>query len=246
MDWTLFCPNEAYDVETGKGLIDLWGEEFEALYTKLEAEGKGRKTVKAQQLWFRVLESQMETGTPYMLYKDHCNRKSSQQNLGTIRSSNLCTEIIEYTSPDEIAVCNLASIALPSFVRDEDRSYDFQALYEVTKVATRNLNKVIDRNYYPVEEARRSNMRNRPIGLGVQGLADAFLLMRLPFESEEAKTLNEDIFETIYFAACEASCELAEKLGKYETYEGSPASKGQLQFDLWGRKPKSGRWDWAR
>jgi len=243
--WTLFCPNEAYDVETGKGLIDLWGEEFEALYTKLEAEGKGRKTVKAQQLWFRVLEAQMETGTPYMLYKDHCNRKSNQQNLGTIRSSNLCTEIIEYTSPEEIAVCNLASIALPSFVRDEDRSYDFHALYEVTKVATKNLNKVIDRNHYPVEEARRSNMRNRPIGLGVQGLADTFLKMRLPFEGEAARRLNTDVFETLYFAACEASCELAERDGAYETYAGSPASQGRLQFDLWEVTPQSGRWDWA-
>jgi len=187
----------------------------------------------------------METGTPYMLYKDHCNRKSNQQNLGTIRSSNLCTEIIEYTSPEEIAVCNLASIALPSFVRDEDRSYDFQALYEVTKVATKNLNKVIDRNHYPVEEARRSNMRNRPIGLGVQGLADTFLKMRLPFEGEAARRLNTDVFETLYFAACEASCELAERDGAYETYAGSPASQGRLQFDLWEVTPQSGRWDWA-
>jgi len=201
--------------------------------------------VKAQQLWFRVLEAQMETGTPYMLYKDHCNRKSNQQNLGTIRSSNLCTEIIEYTSPEEVAVCNLASIALPSFVRDEDRSYDFEALYQVTKVATKNLNKVIDRNHYPVEEARRSNMRNRPIGLGVQGLADTFLKMRLPFESEAAKRLNTDIFEALYFAACEASCELAERDGAYETYAGSPASQGRLQFDLWEVTPQSGRWDWA-
>eukprot|EP00928_Gymnodinium_smaydae_P036862 TRINITY_DN256_c0_g4_i2.p1 TRINITY_DN256_c0_g4~~TRINITY_DN256_c0_g4_i2.p1 ORF type:complete len:416 (-),score=109.32 TRINITY_DN256_c0_g4_i2:216-1382(-) len=187
----------------------------------------------------------METGTPYMLYKDHANRKSNQQNLGTIHSSNLCTEIIEYTSKDEVAVCNLASIALPAFVQRSEQTYDFQKLYEVTKVATKNLNKVIDRNYYPVEEARRSNMRHRPIGLGVQGLADAFLMLRLPFESEGAKTLNEDVFETIYFAACEASCELAEIEGSYETYEGSPASKGQLQFDLWNRTPKSGRWDWA-
>jgi ribonucleoside-diphosphate reductase alpha subunit len=244
-DWTLFCPNEAFDSETGKGLIDVWGEEFDAMYTKMEAAGIGRKTVKAQQLWFRVLESQMETGTPYMLYKDHANRKSNQQNLGTIHSSNLCTEIIEYTSADEVAVCNLASIALPAFVKQGEKIYDFEKLYEVTKVATRNLNKVIDRNYYPVEEARRSNMRHRPIGLGVQGLADAFLMMRLPFESEAAKKLNEDIFETIYFAACEASCELAARDGAYETYAGSPASKGQLQFDLWGRTPKSGRWDWA-
>jgi len=244
-EWTLFCPNEAYDAESGKGLIDVWGEEFERMYTELEAAGKGRKTVKAQQLWFRILESQMETGTPYMLYKDHANRKSNQQNLGTIHSSNLCTEIIEYTSADEVAVCNLASIALPAFAKSDSEPYDFQGLYNVTKVATRNLNKVIDRNYYPVEEARRSNFRHRPIGLGVQGLADAFLIMRMPFESAAAKQLNEDIFETIYFAACESSCELAEQEGAYETYEGSPASKGQLQFDLWGKTPKSGRWDWA-
>jgi len=243
-DWTLFCPNETCDIETGKGLIDVWGDEFEEMYVKLEAAGKGRKTVKAQQLWFRVLESQMETGTPYMLYKDAANRKSNQQNLGTIHSSNLCTEILEYTSPDEVAVCNLASIALPSFAK-RDEPYDFDGLYKVTKVATRNLNKVIDRNYYPVEEARRSNMRHRPIGLGVQGLADAYMIMRLPFESDTARTLNQDIFETIYFAACEASCELAEQLGAYETFAGSPASKGQLQFDLWGHTPKSGRWDWA-
>eukprot|EP00931_Biecheleriopsis_adriatica_P100747 TRINITY_DN759_c0_g1_i11.p1 TRINITY_DN759_c0_g1~~TRINITY_DN759_c0_g1_i11.p1 ORF type:complete len:806 (+),score=212.03 TRINITY_DN759_c0_g1_i11:62-2479(+) len=243
-EWTLFCPNEAYDQESGKGLIDVWGEEFEKMYEHLEAEGKGRKAVKAQQLWFRILESQMETGTPYMLYKDHANRKSNQQNLGTIHSSNLCTEIIEYTSPDEVAVCNLASISLPAFASSTGEAYDFQRLYEVTKVVTKNLNKVIDRNYYPVEEARRSNMRHRPVGLGVQGLADAFLMMKLPFEGERARRLNEDIFETIYFAACEASCELAALEGPYETYEGSPASQGKLQFDLWGRKPKSGRWDW--
>merc|ERR1712084_27710 len=244
-EWTLFCPNEAYDEETGKGLMDVFGEDFEKMYLKLEAERKGMKTVKAQQLWFRVLESQMETGTPYMLYKDHANRKSNQQNLGTIHCSNLCTEIIEYTSPDEVAVCNLASIALPAFVKSAERTYDFQRLYEVTKVATKNLNKVIDRNYYPVPEARNSNMKHRPIGLGVQGLADAFLLLRLAFESEAAKTLNEDIFETIYFAACEASCELAARDGPYDTFEGSPASKGQLQFDFWGKTPKSGRWDWT-
>merc|ERR1712050_396598 len=187
----------------------------------------------------------METGTPYMLYKDHANRKSNQQNLGTIHCSNLCTEIMEYTSAEEIAVCNLASIALPAFVGQDGKDYDFEGLYNVTKVATRNLNKVIDRNYYPVEEARRSNMKHRPIGLGVQGLADAFMMLRLPFESEGAKRLNEDIFETIYFAACEASCDLAEHDGPYETFEGSPASKGQLLFYLWGRVPKSGRWDWA-
>merc|ERR1719375_2454180 len=244
-DWTLFCPNEAFDAETGKGLPDVWGEAFEAMYTRLEAEGKGRKTVKAQALWFRILEAQMETGTPYMLYKDHANRKSNQQNLGTIRCSNLCTEIIEYTSADEIAVCNLASLALPSFVCKSRSEYDFRALYEVTKVATRNLNKVIERNHYPAEEARKSNFRHRPIGLGVQGLADAFAMLRMPFESEEAKQLNKDIFETIYFAACEASCEIAERDGPYETYAGSPASQGRLQFDLWGVKPSSGRWDWA-
>jgi len=245
-EWTLFCPNEAFDVETNKGLMDVWGEDFDKMYTRLEKEGKGRKTVKAQQLWLRILESQMETGTPYMLYKDSANRKSNQQNLGTIHCSNLCTEIVEYSSPDEVAVCNLASVALSAFARGEGQPYDFDGLYNVTKVATRNLNKVIDRNYYPIEETCRSNMRHRPIGLGVQGLADAFMMMRLPFESEEAKRLNEDIFETMYFAACEASCELAERDGPYETYAGSPASRGQLQFDLWGRTPKSGRWDWAR
>jgi len=244
-DWTLFCPNQAYDAETNKGLMDVWGEDFEKMYTSFEAAGKGSKTVKAQQLWFRILESQMETGTPYMLYKDHANGKSNQQNLGTIHCSNLCTEIVEYTSPDEVAVCNLASIALPAFVRDEGEAYDFEELYRVTKVATKNLNKVIDRNYYPVEEAQRSNMKHRPIGLGVQGLADAFLMMHLPFESDAASRLNEDIFETLYFAACEASCELAERDGPYETFEGSPASKGMLQFDMWKVAPKSGRWNWA-
>merc|ERR1712060_639904 len=244
-EWTLFCPNEAYDEETGKGLMDVWGEEFERMYLRLESEKKGRKVVKAQQLWFRVLESQMETGTPYMLYKDHANRKSNQQNLGTIHCSNLCTEIMEYTSAEEVAVCNLASIALPAFVQEDGSSYDFKGLYDVVKVATKNLNKVIDRNYYPVEEARRSNMRHRPIGLGVQGLADAFMMMRLPFESEGAKNLNRDIFETIYFAACEASCDVATLEGPYETFAGSPASQGKLQFDMWNCTPQSGRWDWA-
>jgi len=244
-EWTLFCPNEAYDQATGKGLMDVWGEEFEALYTRLEAEKRGRKTVKAQQLWFRILESQMETGTPYMLYKDHANRKSNQQNLGTIHCSNLCTEIMEYTSADEVAVCNLASIALPSFVHADGKGYDFDGLYQVVKVVTRNLNKVIDRNYYPVEEARNSNLRHRPVGLGVQGMADAFMMMRLPFESAGARKLNTEIFETIYFAACESSCELAAVEGAYESFAGSPASKGQLQFDLWGRTSHSGRWDWA-
>merc|ERR1712008_103693 len=245
-DWTLFCPNEAFDDVSGKGLIDVWGKDFEQLYEQMESSGKGRKTVNAQQLWFRILESQMETGTPYMLYKDHANSKCNQQNLGTIHCSNLCTEIIEYTSADEVAVCNLASIALSAFAsRKEGVEFDFQGLYEVTKVATKNLNQVIDRNYYPIEETRRSNFRHRPIGLGVQGMADAFMMMRLPFESEPAKRLNEDIFETIYFAACEASCELAACDGPYESYAGSPASKGLLQFDLWNRKPKSGRWDWT-
>jgi len=243
-EWTLFCPNEAYDKETGKGLMDVWGDDFESMYLRLEAEKKGRKTVKAQQLWFRILESQMETGTPYMLYKDHANRKSNQQNLGTIHCSNLCTEIMEYTSSEEVAVCNLASISLPAFVKVDAQEYDFKALYEVTKVATRNLNKVIDRNYYPIEEARLSNMQHRPIGLGVQGLADAYMLLRLPFESEAATKLNIDIFETIYFAACEASCDLATLEGPYESFAGSPASKGLLQFDLWGKTQHSGRWDW--
>merc|ERR1719428_1619865 len=224
-DWTLFCPNEAYDQDTEKSLYEVWGAEFKEMYERLEKEGKGRQTVKAQQLWFKVLEAQMETGTPYMLYKDACNGKSNQQNLGTIRSSNLCTEIVEYTDPDEIAVCNLASLALPMFV-NTDKTYDHQRLYEVTKVATRNLNVVINRNFYPVEEARRSNMRHRPIGLGVQGLADTFMKMGLPYESDEARTLNTDIFETIYFAACEASMELAKIEGPYESYQGSPASKG--------------------
>merc|ERR1712136_690198 len=244
-EWTLFCPNETAEVDTGRGLIDFWGDEFDAKYTQLETEGKGRKTMKAQQLWFRILESQMETGTPYMLYKDHANRKSNQQNLGTICCSNLCAEIIEYTSADEVAVCNLASISLPAFVRLDDRSYDIEELRRVTSVATRNLNKVIDKSYYPVVEARNSNMRHRPVGLGVQGLADALMMLRMPFESEDARRLNEDIFETIYFAACEASCDLASALGPYATYKGSPASEGKLQFDLWNRTPKSGRWDWA-
>jgi ribonucleoside-diphosphate reductase alpha subunit len=245
-NWTLFCPNEAYDEETSRGLMDVYGEEFEDMYTRLERDCKGRKTVKAQSLWSRIMDAQMETGTPYMLYKDHANRKSNQQNLGTIHCSNLCTEIIEYTSPGEVAVCNLASIALPAFVKsDRVDDYDFKELYRVTKVVTMNLNKVIDRNFYPVEEARNSNMKHRPIGLGVQGLADAFMMMRLPFEGEVAKRLNEDVFETIYFAACEASCELAERDGPYETFTGSPASRGLLQFDLWEQTPKSGRWDWA-
>merc|ERR1719421_2286480 len=237
-DWHVFCPHEA------PGLQDTYGEEFEALYNKYVAEGKGRKTIKAQQLWFKVLESQMETGTPYMLYKDACNEKSNQKNLGTIRSSNLCTEIVEYTSKDEVAVCNLASLALPSFVKDGE--FDHEHLKEVTKVVTRNLNRVIDRNYYPLPEAKKSNMRHRPIGIGVQGFADAALKLRLPFESPGAKELNKHIFETIYFGAVEASMEIAKELGPYETYEGSPASKGELQFDLWNKSKDfhSARWDW--
>jgi ribonucleoside-diphosphate reductase alpha chain len=239
-NWSLFCPNEC------KGLQDLWGDAFEKLYTKYESEGKARRVVKAQNLWFSILESQMETGTPYMLYKDACNRKSNQQNLGTIRSSNLCTEIIEYTAPDEIAVCNLASIALPRFVRkdaDGKNFFDHQKLYDIAYHATKNLNRIIDRNFYPVEQARNSNMRHRPIGLGVQGLADAFCMMRYPFTSNEAKTLNRDIFETIYFAACSSSNALAKQDGPYQTFPGSPSSKGLFQFDLWGVKP-SARWDW--
>lgn len=237
--WSLFCPNEA------PGLADCYGEEFDKLYMKYEKEEKFRKQVKAQDLWFEILESQIETGTPYMLYKDAANKKSNQKNLGIIKSSNLCTEIIEYTSPDEIAVCNLASIALPKFITD-DGKFDYQKLYEVTYVATKNLNKVIDVNYYPVEEARNSNMRHRPIGLGVQGLADIFILLRMPFDSEEAKGLNIDIHETIYFAAMTASKDLAKVDGPYDTFKGSPVSKGIFQFDMWGVSPKSKRWDWEK
>lgn len=235
-DWTLMSPDEC------PGLFEAYGDEFEALYEKYEREGKGRKTIKAQDLWFEVLEAQIETGTPYMLYKDAANKKSNQKNLGTIRSSNLCTEIMEYTSKDEVAVCNLASIALSRFVIDG--KFDHQKLYEITKVVTRNLNKVIDVNYYPVPEARNSNMKHRPIGIGVQGLADAFLLLKLAFESEEAKKLNKEIFETIYFAAMETSMELAQEEGPYETFKGSPVSKGIFQFDMWGVTPDSNRWDW--
>jgi ribonucleoside-diphosphate reductase alpha chain len=216
------------------------------LYAKYEKEGRARRTVKAQELWFAVLEAQTETGTPYMLFKDHANSKSNQQNLGTIKSSNLCTEIIEYTAADEIAVCNLASIALPRYVKEENggKFFDHQKLYDVTYHVTKNLNKVIDINYYPVEEARNSNMRHRPIGLGVQGLADTFIHLRMPFESEEAAQLNKDIFETIYFAAMTASKDLARKDGPYQSFEGSPISRGIFQFDMWGVKPESGRWDW--
>jgi ribonucleoside-diphosphate reductase alpha chain len=235
-EWSLFCPNEA------PGLSDCWGEEFETLYTKYEAEGRARKTIKAQDLWFAIVESQIETGTPYMLYKDAANRKSNQQNLGTIKSSNLCTEIMEFTSPDEVAVCNLASIALPKFVINGQ--FDHQKLYEVTYEATKNLNRIIDNNYYPVEEAKNSNMRHRPIGLGVQGLADTFILLRLPFESDLAKMLNKNIFETIYFAAMTASKDLAITQGGYESYKNSPVSKGIFQFDMWGVTPTD-RWDWS-
>jgi ribonucleoside-diphosphate reductase alpha chain len=238
-DWSLFSPDEAQD------LHEKYGDDFEKLYAKYEKEGKARKTVKAQDLWFEILESQIETGNPYILYKDAANKKSNQKNLGTIKSSNLCTEIMEYTSPDEIAVCNLASIALNKFVKD-DLTYDHQKLYEITKVITKNLNKVIDVNYYPVEEARNSNMKHRPIGIGVQGLADAFILMRHSFDSKEAKKLNTEIFETIYFGAMEASMELSKKDGSYETYEGSPVSKGIFQFDMWGINPDSNRWDWTK
>lgn len=234
-DWSLFCPNEA------PGLADCYGEEFEALYTKYEDEGRARKTVKAQELWFKILESQVETGTPYVLFKDACNEKSNQKNLGTIKSSNLCTEIVEYTAPDEVAVCNLASIALPRFIRDGE--FDHDLLFEITYTATKNLNRIIDRNYYPVPEARNSNMRHRPIGLGIQGLADTFILLRYPFTSPEAKKLNKEIFETIYYAALTASKDLAKEDGHYETYPGSPISKGIFQFDMWNVKP-SDRWEW--
>jgi ribonucleoside-diphosphate reductase alpha chain len=234
-EWSLFCPNEA------PGLHESWGDNFEQLYEQYEREGRARKTIKAQELWFAILEAQIETGTPYLLYKDAANSKSNQQNLGTIKSSNLCTEIIEYTSPDEIAVCNLASLALPRFVINGQ--FDHDKLYEVTYQATKNLNKIIDYNYYPVEEARNSNLRHRPIGLGVQGLADVFIQLRLPFESDAAKTLNKEIFETIYFAGMTASKDLAKVEGPYETYAGSPVSKAQFQFDLWGVEP-SLRWDW--
>jgi|TARA_B100000768_G_scaffold181631_1_gene205482 ribonucleoside-diphosphate reductase alpha chain len=239
-DWTLMCPNEC------PGLYDCHGEDFDRLYLKYEKQGKGRKTIKARELWEKILESQIETGTPYMLYKDAANRKSNQKNLGTIRSSNLCTEIIEYTSSDEIAVCNLASIALPMFIKDN--SFDHENLFEVTKQVTKNLNRVIDRNYYPVIEAQNSNFRHRPIGLGVQGLADAFIKLRLPFTCEEAKQLNQEIFETLYFAAVTASVEEAKKDGTYETYDGSPISQGEFQHNLWGIKDKelSGRWDWGK
>lgn len=241
--WSLFCPHEC------PGLADTHSEEFEKLYEQYEREGKARKTIKAQDLWFAIMESQIETGTPYMLYKDHANSKSNQQNLGTIKSSNLCTEIIEYTAPDEVAVCNLASIALPKFVEqgaDGFMRFDHQKLYEITKVVTRNLNKIIDLNFYPVPEAEKSNKRHRPIGIGVQGLADAFCMMRMPFDSDEARQLNKDIFETIYYGSMEASMELAMQHGPYETWAGSPISQGVFQFDMWNVKPESKRWNWEK
>ena len=236
-EWTLMCPNEC------PGLSDAYGDEFEALYTKYEAAGKGRKTIKAQDIWFKILESQIETGTPYMVYKDAANLKSNQKNLGTIKSSNLCTEILEYTSPDETAVCNLGSIALPKFVNADAKTFDHDRLFEVTYQLTKNLNKVIDVNYYPVKEAENSNMRHRPIGIGVQGLADAFILMRFPFDSPDAKKLNAEIFETIYYASVTASKDLAKIEGPYSTFKGSPISEGTFQFDMWGVTP-SNRWEW--
>ncbi|WP_047548559.1 ribonucleoside-diphosphate reductase subunit alpha [Psychroserpens sp. Hel_I_66] len=239
-EWTLMCPNEC------PGLCDVHSEEFEALYTKYETEGKGRKSIKARELWEKILESQIETGTPYMLYKDAANRKSNQKNLGTIRSSNLCTEIMEYTSPDEVAVCNLASIALPMFIKNGE--FDHKELFRITKRVTKNLNRVIDRNYYPVKEAENSNFRHRPVGLGVQGLADTFIKLRLPFTSDEAKALNQDIFETLYYAAVTASMEEAKTDGPYESYEGSPISQGKFQHNLWNIQEDtlSGRWDWDK
>ena len=236
--WTLMCPHEC------PNLYNLHGEKFESLYLKYETEGKGRKTIRARELWEKILESQIETGTPYMLYKDSANRKSNQQNLGTIRSSNLCTEILEYTSEDEVAVCNLASIALPMFIKDNE--FDHKELFKITKRVTKNLNKVIDRNFYPVQEAKNSNLRHRPVGLGIQGLADTFIKLRLPFTSEAAKKLNQEIFETLYFAAVTASMELAKDEGPYSTYKGSPISKGEFQYNLWGLKDEdlSGRWNW--
>lgn len=234
-DWSLFCPNEA------PGLYDCWGEDFDKLYIRYENEGRARKIIKAQDLWFRILNAQIETGNPYLLYKDAANAKSNQQNLGTIRGSNLCTEIIEYTSPDEVAVCNLASIALPRYV--ENNTFRFDRLFEVVYHVTQNLNRIIDENYYPVPEARKSNLRHRPIGIGVQGLADVFILLRLPYESDEARILNINIFETIYYAALKASNELAKQQGPYETFHGSPLSKGLFQFDLWGVKPTD-RYNW--
>ena len=242
--WSLMCPNEC------PGLADCFGDEFKALYEKYEQSGMARETMPARTLWSAILTAQVETGTPYMLYKDHANRKSNQQNLGTIKCSNLCTEIMEYTAPDEVAVCNLASISLSKLVTPATDytgttgSFDFDKLVEVSKIITRNLNKIVNRNFYPIEEARRSNMRHRPIGIGVQGMADAFMMLKIPFDSPRAKELNRDIFEAIYFGACSASRDLAEELGHYESYPGSPASQGKLQFDLWNVQPTD-RFVWA-
>lgn len=238
-NWSLFCPDKA------PGLSDVYGDEFEALYAKYEEEGLANETVPAMEVWKAIIKSQTETGTPYMLYKDACNKKSNQKNLGTIKSSNLCTEIIEYTNKDETSVCNLASIALPKYVNKETKTFDYDKLHAVTKVVTKNLNRVIDRNYYPVETARNSNMKHRPIGLGVQGLADVFILCGLQFDCEESRLMNAHIFETIYHAALEASSELAEVDGSYESFIGSPASEGILQPDMWEGETKfSGRYDW--
>lgn len=242
-NWTLMDP------ATAPGLSEVYGEEFRALYTRYESEGRGVRTLPAQEVWFQIVQSQTETGTPYMLYKDACNEKSNQKNLGAIKCSNLCTEIVEYTAPDETAVCNLASLALPRFIKtlpNGQKEFDHQLLYQAVKRLTVNLNRVIDRNEYPTQEARNSNMRHRPVGLGVQGLADTFIILRLPFDCPAARELNEDIFETIYFGAVESSMEMAIKEGPYSTFQGSPASKGYLQFDLWHKTPKSNRWDWAR
>ena len=242
-DWTLMCPHEC------PHLYDSYGEEFERLYTSYEKAGKGRKTIKARDLWEKILESQIETGTPYMLYKDAANRKSNQKNLGTIRSSNLCTEIMEYTAEDEVAVCNLASIAIPMFIGEDENGnkfFDHDKLFTVTKKVIRNLDTVIDRNYYPVKEAENSNVRHRPVGLGIQGLADAFIMLRLPFTSEEAKKVNQEIFETLYFAAVTSSMEVAKAKGAYSTFKGSPMSEGEFQYNMWGIQDEdlSGRWDW--
>jgi ribonucleoside-diphosphate reductase alpha subunit len=235
--WTLMCPDEC------PGLADVYGDEFVELYTRYETEGKGRQTVKARALWFQMLDAQMETGTPYILYKDACNRKSNQQNLGTIKSSNLCSEVVQYSDEKESAVCNLASIALPTFIKN--KSFDFDKLHQVARTVTYNLNRVIDVNYYPTEKTRRSNVRHRPIGIGIQGLADVFMVLGLPFASEEARELNRQIFETIYHAAVKESCAIARVEGAYETFVGSPASKGRLQFDLWNIDPGQTRYDWA-
>jgi ribonucleoside-diphosphate reductase alpha subunit len=238
-NWSLFCP------DTAKGLSDVYGKEFEDLYEKYESEGIATKTMPAVEVWKAIIKSQSETGTPYMLYKDACNEKSNHKHIGTIKSSNLCTEILEYTDNKETAVCNLASIALPKYVDVENMEFNHEELHRVTKMVTRNLNKVIDKNFYPTENGKRSNMRHRPIGIGVQGLADVFIMLRMTFGSDDSKKLNRDIFETIYHASLESSCELAEMYGTYETFKGSPFSKGILQFDMWDREPQfSGRYDW--